>query len=222
MGAAFSANIFFWIQGVSHSTHFGEGALLLSSSMLLAPVLSWLLFRHRPTPMLWLSLALSGCGLYLLNAGKSPLQMSLGSGLFALSALMSALFFVLNNQFSKGTNALPLTTVQLACAGIVCSSYSLAFETWHFPLSAASWTWLIIGIVVITNTRFLLQTHAQKICPIGNAAMIMVLEPVWTLLFSVLLLGEQLSWEKATGGALIITALLLYRLPLRQWHQRKD
>jgi len=52
--------------------------------------------------------------------------------------------------------------------------------------------------------------------------MIMVLEPVWTLLFSVLLLGEQLSWEKATGGALIIAALLLYRLPLRQWHQRKD
>ena len=207
---------------MSHSTHFGEGALLLSSSMLLAPVLSWLLFRHRPTPMLWLSLALSGCGLYLLNAGKSPLQMSLGSGLFALSALMSALFFVLNNQFSKGMNALPLTTVQLACAGIVCSGYSLAFETWQFPLSAASWMWLIIGIVVITNTRFLLQTHTQKICPIGNAAMIMVLEPVWTLLFSVLILGEILSWEKAVGGALIIAALLLYRLPLHKWRRRKD
>ena len=187
-----------------------------------APVLSWLLFRHRPSPMLWLSLALSGCGLYLLNAGKSPLQMSLGSGLFALSSLMNALFFVLNNQFSKGMSALPLTTVQLACAGIVCSGYSLAFETWHFPLSAASWTWLIIGIVVITNTRFLLQTHAQKICPIGNAAMIMVLEPVWTLLFSVLLLGEILSWEKAVGGALIIAALLLYRLPLHRWRKRKN
>ena len=222
VGAAFSGNIFFWIQGVAHSTHFGEGALLLSSSMLLAPVLSWLLFRHRPSPMLWLSLALSGCGMYLLNAGKSPLQMSLGSGLFALSALMSALFFVLNNQFSKGMNALPLTTVQLACAGIVCSGYSLAFETWHFPLSAASWTWLIIGIMVITNTRFLLQTHAQKICPIGNAAMIMVLEPVWTLLFSVLILGEILSWEKAVGGALIIAALLLYRLPLHRWRKRKN
>ena len=222
VGAAFSANIFFWIQGVAHSHHFGEGALLLSSSMLLAPMLSWLLFRHRPSPMLWLSLAISGCGLYLLNAGKSPLQMSLGSGLFALSALMSALFFVLNNQFSKGMNALPLTTVQLAFAGIVCSGYSLALETWRLPLSAASWTWLAVGIIVITNTRFLLQTHAQKICPIGNAAMIMVLEPVWTLLLSVLLLDEKLSWEKMVGGALIIAALLLYRLPLHQWRIRRD
>ena len=52
--------------------------------------------------------------------------------------------------------------------------------------------------------------------------MIMVLEPVWTLMFSVLILGEILSWEKAVGGALIIAALLLYRLPLHRWRKRKN
>ena len=216
VGAAFSANIFLWIQGVAHSKHFGEGAFLLSLSMLLAPLLSWLLFKHRPSRMLWLSLIIAGSGLYLLNAGRPLWQMSLGSLLFGASSLASALFFVLNNQFSKDVPALPLTTIQFAAAGVVCSAYSLLFETWHFPLSAASYGWLAIGILLITNTRFLLQTHAQKQCPIGNAALIMVLEPVWTLIFSVVLLGETLTWQKAIGGGLILLGLLVYRLPL-QW-----
>ena len=49
--------------------------------------------------------------------------------------------------------------------------------------------------------------------------MIMVLEPVWTLVFSVILLGETLSLHKIAGGALIIVALLAYRLPLYKWRK---
>ncbi|MCG7657653.1 DMT family transporter [Wielerella bovis] len=216
VGAAFTTNIFLWIQGVAHSQHFGEGAFLLSLSMLLAPLLSWLLFRHTPSRMLWISLAIAASGLYLLNSGRPLWHMSLGSLLFGAASIASALFFVLNNQFSKNMPALPLTTIQLGTAGLVCSIYSIGFETWHFPLSAASYGWLFIAILFITNARFLLQTHAQKLCPIGNGALIMVLEPVWTFVFSVILLGETLTWQKTLGGSLIIFGLLVYRLPL-QW-----
>ena len=216
---AFSGNIFLWIQGVAHSQHFGEGAFLLSLSMLLTPLLSWLLFRNRPARILWLSLAIAACGLALLNNGRPLWHLSLGSLLFGAASLMGALFFVLSNQFSRNFPALPLTTIQLGITGIVCSGYSLLFETWPFPLSGATYGWVIIATLLITNFRYLLQTHAQKHCDIGNAAMIMVLEPVWTLVFSVILLGETLSLHKIAGGALIIVALLAYRLPLYKWRK---
>ena len=73
--------------------------------------------------------------------------------------------------------------------------------------------WAVLAILLITNARFLLQTTAQKRCAIGNAAMIMVLEPVWTVILSVGLLGETFTWQKMVGGGLILIAILIYRLP---------
>ncbi len=216
VGCAFSANIFLWVQAISHSTQFGEGAFLMSMSMLLAPLLSWLLFHNRPARMFWLSLCVAIAGLALLNAGRPLAQFSFNSMLYAASSLAGALFFVLNNQYAKHLPTLALATVQLATAGVICALYSAVLETWSTTISMHAWTWVVISVLLVTNFRYFLQTWGQKLCPIGNAALIMVLEPVWTLMLSVLLLGEMMTWQKITGGSLILLALVLYRLPL-QW-----
>lgn len=222
VGCAFSANIFLWVQAVSHSTQFGEGAFLMSMSMLFAPLLSWLVFGNRPMRAFWLSLIVSIAGLAFLNAGRPLAQFSLSSLLYAGSSLAGALFFVLNNQYAKNLPTLALATLQLATAGVVCALYSSIFETWQSNISSHTWTWVAISVVLVTNFRYFLQTWGQKLCPIGNAAIIMVLEPVWTLLLSVWLLGELMTWQKITGGSLILLALILYRLPLRFMNKHKQ
>ncbi len=219
VGLAFFLNIFLWLMGVPHSRYFGSGAFVFSLSMLAAPLLSWLLFRHRPPRVFWLSLLPAAAGLYLLTGGKGG-SFDTGSLFFAISALAAALFFVLNNQFAKHIPVLELTTVQMAAAGILCGAYSLAFEHWPPQLAGVVWAWLALCIVVLTNLRFLVQTYAQKLCQIGSAALIMVLEPVWTLLLSVWLLNETVGAAKAAGCTLILAALVIYRLPLL-WQQRK-
>ncbi|XXQ68379.1 DMT family transporter [Neisseriaceae bacterium B1] len=224
VGSAFSANIFLWVQAVSHSTQFGEGAFLMSMSMLFAPLLSWLVFRNRPMRSFWLSLMVAIAGLVFLNAGRPLAQFSLSSFLYAGASLAGALFFVLNNQYAKDLPTLALATLQLATAGVVCAVYSGVFETWQNSVSLHTWAWVAISVILVTNFRYFLQTWGQKLCPIGNAAIIMVLEPVWTLLLSVLLFGEIMTWQKMTGGCLILLALILYRLPLqfvgKCWRQK--
>lgn len=219
VGLAFFLNIFLWLMGVAHSRYFGSSAFVFSLSMLAAPLLSWLLFRHRPPRVFWLSLLPAAAGLYLLTGGKGGI-FDTGSLFFAISALAAALFFVLNNQFAKHIPVLALTTVQMAAAGILCGAYSLAFEHWPPQVAGVVWAWLALCIVVLTNLRFLVQTYAQKLCQIGSAALIMVLEPVWTLLLSVWLLNETVGAAKAAGCTLILAALVIYRLPLL-WQQRK-
>ena len=219
VGLAFFLHIFLWLMGGAHSRYLGSGAVVFSLSMLAAPLLSWLLFRHRPPRVFWLSLLPAAAGLYLLTGGKGG-GFDTGSLFFAVSALAAALFFVLNNQFAKHIPVLALTTVQMAAAGILCGAYSLAFEHWPPQVAGAVWAWLALCIVVLTNLRFLVQTYAQKLCQIGSAALIMVLEPVWTLLLSVWLLNETVGAAKAAGCTLILAALVIYRLPLL-WQQRK-
>ena len=141
VGLAFFLNIFLWLMGVAHSRYFGSGAFVFSLSMLAAPLLSWLLFRHRPPRVFWLSLLPAAAGLYLLTGGKGGI-FDTGSLFFAVSALAAALFFVLNNQFAKHIPVLALTTVQMAAAGILCGAYSLAFEHWPPQVAGAVWAWL--------------------------------------------------------------------------------
>ncbi|MGR6980126.1 DMT family transporter [Testudinibacter sp. P27/CKL/0425] len=226
VGSAFSLNLFLWVQGMSYTENMGEGAFIVSLSMLIAPLVSWLIFRHRPQRMFWFSLPLAASGLFLLASGNG-LHLSLGNLLFLCSSMAAATSFVLNNQFSKSVPPLPLTTIQLTMVGLFCGIFSLLFEQWQSGISLITWSWVAASVLISTGFRFLLQAIGQKHSQITNAAIIMVLEPVWTLLLSVSLLGELISWQKALGCTLILTALFAYRLQpqlryrLLLWRKRK-
>lgn len=71
--------------------------------------------------------------------------------------------------------------------------------------------WLALSVLIGTNTRFLLQTWGQKLSDISNGALIMILEPVWTLLLSIMFMAEQMSLTKTVGSLFILAALLIYR-----------
>ncbi|AHG85267.1 RhaT protein [Bibersteinia trehalosi USDA-ARS-USMARC-190] len=57
-----------------------------------------------------------------------------------------------------------------------------------------------------------MQTWGQKLSDLGNGALIMILEPVWTLLLSTLFMAENLSTTKIMGSTFVLSALLIYRL----------
>lgn len=98
--------------------------------------------------------------------------------------------------------------------GISSGIYSFFFEDFPSVVSSITWLWLALSISIGTNIRFLLQTWGQKESDLGNGALIMILEPVWTLLLSVAFMAEHLSMLKISGMGLILTALIIYRLKI--------
>lgn len=205
-----------WIFGLVNSPHFGEGAFLVSLSMLIVPLLAWLFFREKPHKIFWLCFPIALLGLYLLAISKGEFSFSLGSLIFLSSSLAGAVYFVLNNRFAKNIPVLPLTTLQVGVVGLCCSLYSVFFEQYPEQISLQSWLWFAASVLIATNARMLLQTWGQKQCDVGNAAIIMILEPVWTMILSLIFLGEHLTWLKVLGCSAIFIALVLYRLPILQ------
>lgn len=213
VGVALALNLFLWVQGVTYSNDLGEGAFLVSLAMLIAPLVSWLLFKHRPLPVFWLSMPLALAGLYCLAIGRyGELRFAVGSILFLLSSLSAALYFVLNHQYAKDIPPVPLIMIQFVIVGLLCSGYSLGFETWQSNISTKTWFWFTASVLIASNLRYFIQTLGQKHCNITTAAIIMVLEPVWTLMLSVWLMNETVTALKLVGCALILCALLVYRL----------
>lgn len=213
VGFCYTIYLTLWMFGLINSQHFGEGAFLVSLSMLIVPLLAWLFFQEKPNRIFWLCLPIAVLGLYLLAISKGELHFSTGSLIFLSSSVAGAVYFVFNNRFARDVPVLPLTTLQVGVVGICCTFYSVLFETFPESISWQGWYWFVASVLIATNARMLLQTLGQKYCQVANGAIIMILEPVWTLLFSILLLNEQLTILKAIGCFCILAALIIYRLP---------
>ncbi|MCW9717531.1 DMT family transporter [Avibacterium sp. 21-599] len=214
VGLSFSLYLFFWVLGVKHTQELGKGAFLLSLAMLAAPLIAWLIYQERPIRRFWLALPIAVLGMIFLAA--SGLSSGGGLGLdtlfFLLTALWAGIQFVLNSRCAKSVPILPLTFIQLAMVGLSSGFYALLAEDMPSSVGSMTWLWLALSVLIGTNARFLLQTFGQKLSDVGNGALIMILEPVWTMLLSVMFMQEMLGTSKIIGCVLILLALLLYRV----------
>ncbi len=132
-------------------------------------------------------------------------------GWFLLTALVQSIWFCYTSRCARDVPLIPLTTVQLAITGLVGLGISAAVETWDQPFTLPTFGWLLASIVIATSLRFGLQMKGQKYAAVASAAIIMVLEPLLTVIAAALWYGEQLPLQKIIGGMLILVAQLWFR-----------
>ncbi|MDX1265868.1 MAG: DMT family transporter [Oceanisphaera sp.] len=222
IGLVMTLNLIFWIQAISHSEGIGEGAFIMSLAMLMVPPLAWLIFREKPNRQFWLALPIAIAGLFLLTMG-SGLSLSLSQLLFLLASLSLAMYFNLNSRFARRIDPMALTCVQLAVTGIMHLLYSGLFEHWPETIAPQIWGWFAASVLLATSLRFVFQSTGQKYSNVANAALIMMLEPIWTVLISVFWYHEPMPIEKIAGCVLILLALLSYRSRnLLAWYRSRQ
>jgi drug/metabolite transporter (DMT)-like permease len=220
VGLFFGAAMSFWIMGLFNAHTLGEGAFITSLAVVLVPFISWLLFRERPAKSIWvaLPLAIGGLALLSLRHGFNP---DPGQLFFFAAALLLSLTFILNGRAAARISALALSAIQLVLVGVVSFTLSAMFEDWPDTFTPTMWLWLILSVTVGTAARFLLQTYAQGLASPSHAAVIMVLEPVWTAIIAAFWFTERMETAQILGCTLILLALLANRWSaLRRWLKR--
>lgn len=224
VGSLLSCALLSWIYAMSVSTSLGEGAFIMSLSMLFVPPIAWVLFKQKPPRIFWVSMPIAVSGLALLSLGGVGWQLSPSQVWFLLAALSLAIHFNVNSRYAQRIPSLVLTCVQLFITGVVASVVSLLTETWPEQVPSNIWVWFSLSVVVATSLRYLMQTLGQKGASAANAAIIMILEPVWTVVLSVVWYHEAMPAHKIAGCSLILASLLIYRgiAPLRRWLRRKS
>lgn len=220
VGLVFGVAMSFWIMGLFNAHTLGEGAFITSLSVVLVPLLSWLMFRDRPAATLWIALplAITGLALLALRHGFNP---DPGQLYFFAAALLLSLTFILNGRAAARISALALSAIQLALVGLVALSLSLLLEDWPQQVSGSMLLWLGLSITVGTAARFLLQTYAQGLTSPSHAAVIMILEPVWTAVIAAFWFSERMEVAQILGCSLILAALLVNRWSaIKGWFRR--
>ena len=210
VGVLFSAAIAFWVLGLNYSDHLGESAFINSLGILLVPVVARMLFGDRPPRSTWVALpvALLGFALLSLNAGFNVEASQL---LMVCAALCFALLINVNARVVRNVPALPLTTLQLISVGVVLTGLSLVVEHQPLALSPSILGWFMVSVLLASSLRFFLQIKAQSMTTPSHAAVILMLEAVWTALFAAWWFGETMTALQLLGCSLIFMALLINR-----------
>ncbi len=213
-GTLLGASLLLWVTAISQSDALGSGAFIMSVATLMAPLAAWGAFRAKPGRHYWLTLPIAIAGLLLLSS-STHWGVSLSLFWFLAAATTLGIQLAVHRHFAQSIAPTWLTCIQLAMTGLLGTLLSLLTEQWpEAGVSHGIWGWFAASVLIATTLRYWLLTHALSKMTTAHAALMMLLEPIWTLLLSTLFYSEPLGGAKLAGAGLVLGALVLYQLPL--------
>ncbi len=182
------------------------------------PLLVLLLLALRGEKLTWrntVRLALGLTGVYLIIGPGGNVSL-LGAVLVFTSALSYAIYLVLMQWFLKDVAARSIALYVIFTI-TVCLILSWLIKGAVLP-SFSLGIWLPMLALVIGGTYIAQLSLFRAVSLLGSAqiALLSPLEILLILLWSVLLLGERLSFLQVLGGGFILTSMLLAVLRLNE------
>ena len=178
-------------------------------SVVLTPVIAWLLLRDRISLKQWLSVALATIGLALLSLHG----WSLGNGELLVfgCAILFALYIVSLGKWSAKHDSYNLAVVQLGTVAVICL---ITASPGGIVMPPDMHVWMAVGIIAILATAlaYLVQTWAQSLISSTHTAVILTMEPVFAGVFAVALGHEQLTLRAIAGATCVLVAMFVIRL----------
>lgn len=211
----------FWVQttGLAHTTP-GKNAFLTATYCVIVPFVYWLLAARKPTKknLVAAVMCVVGIGFVSLGSGDSFTSIGFGDAMSLLGAVFFALHIVLVARFAPGRDILALTVFQFATEGVCGLLLGAASEPWP---TAASFTPSILFnlaylVVFASCVSVVFQNVALAHVSPNQGALLLSLESVFGVVFSVMMYGEELTVRLLAGFALIFGAILVSELTLKK------
>lgn len=214
------------------SLTFTAGVFLLLESFRLMPVsLAVLIFylfpimvalmyfatgEERLTPFGWIGVVAAFCGLALALEIFSGFELNLLGVLLSLGAALCLSLNIVSTHRLMGRFPGILVTFWLLAVSLIFYAGGMVAVT------GAAWPQAGLGVIVFTGAvicgPIALTTFFVGLSLAGGTktALVMNFEPVTTIIFAALLLGEALGWLQYTGAAIVVASIVLVSLAERR------
>ncbi len=193
------------------STTTAKAGFITGLSVVIVPLLATVLLRRPPGRGPTVGILAATVGLAFLSLDRN-LRVQSGDLWVLACALMFALHIVSVAHFSPHSDAVRLTTAQIATVAALALSGSLAFETPRLTLPLAAWAAIGFTGVVATALVFTLQVYVQRFTTPTHTALLFSLEPVFAAFFGWWWAGETLGPRELLGCGLILAGMIVAEL----------
>lgn len=194
-----------------------KAGFLTGLSVVLVPLLGFIIFKQKPRVSAIVGVAIAAVGLYMMTTGDRS-SVNLGDLLEFLCAFAFGLHIVFTGKYASRFPAILLTFVQISTVGVLNFVSAFLFEDWQkaFTSTAAEsgvWTAILFTSLVATVLAYLAQTAMQKYSPPTRVALILTMEPVFAAATAYIWTGERLGGAALIGCLLIFAGMILAELP---------
>lgn len=193
--------------GITDTTP-GKNAFLTSIYCVLVPFFFWIADKKKPNlyNIVAALVTIIGIGLVSLN-GDFTIRM--GDSLTLVSGAIYALHVVAVAKLGKDKDPILLTILQFAYAAVYSWIVALLFEDFPTRWSIEAIGGLIYLSFFATAVAILLQNVGQKYTSPAPASIILSLEAVFGVLFSVIFYHEQITLKLFLGFLFIFSAVII-------------
>ena len=186
----------------------GTNAFLTAVYCVLVPFMAWGLMRKRPTPYNWVAavMCIGGIGLISLSG---DLTIGRGEWLTLLSGLLYALHIMALSRYGESDDPIALTIVQFIVTAALAWVFTLLVEpgTAFPPLHV--WPSLMYLTVLATCVTLVCQSVGQSLTPPSQSAILLSLESVFAVFFSLLMGREALTFQLGAGFTLVFASVIV-------------
>jgi drug/metabolite transporter (DMT)-like permease len=164
----------------------------------------------------WIGTIVSILGVITLLQGKHQVSSQasiVGDIEIVLSCMAWGLYTVLGKRYGKQLDPLTMTAGS-SFYGTILSAISCIGTVQPHMIHMSTYAWLAVLYVSTFASvgAYFLWNTGVKMVGAGKAAPYINLLPVWTVIFGVFLLHEQISWMSLVGGVVTIAGAVLASL----------
>lgn len=209
----------YWTQtiGLAFTTP-GKNAFLTATYCVMVPFMFWAVAGKRPTLFNLAAAVLCVGGMALVSLAPGTQSVEFGDVMTLVCAVFFGLHIVFVSKYAQGHDVLALTVFQfwvMGACGVVVGALTEA------PPDAAAvspeFLFNMAYLIVLAScVALVIQNVALAHVPPAQASLLLSLEAVFGVAFSVLLYGEALTLRLVAGFGLIFAAIVLSEVfPLR-------
>ena len=188
--------------------------------IVIVPIIG-LFFKKRVSMQIWICLIIAVIGFGLISF-KPNLNINFTALILLLGAIGYALQIVFIDLVGKYVDSLFLSACQFLVGGIICFIFKIIFEGFDinsFIQAIPALLYVAIGSCCIGST---FQIIGQNYTDSTIASLIMSLESIFGLIFSMLFLKEKMTILEYIGSFLVFAASILAQIKFKKVGEKND
>jgi drug/metabolite transporter (DMT)-like permease len=214
-GAALCVASSFQQMGIALGTESGKAGFITALYILVVPLMG-LLLGKRVRPVIWLCVAMSIAGLYLLCMAGGLGQVRRSDLLVLLCAVCFAGHIQIIDYFSPRVDGVRLACLQFFVCGLLAAGPMLLTETPRWADVFAARNAVLYAGVLSSGVAYTLQIIGQKYTHPTLASLLMSLESVFAVLSGALILHQIPTGREIAGCCIMFAAIIIAQLPEKE------
>jgi drug/metabolite transporter (DMT)-like permease len=210
-------NPFLYFLGENYGLKFSSptiAAVIIATIPVFSPLIGYISFREKLTPVNFIGIIVSFAGVLLMLVARDlTLAADVKGVVFLFCAVFAALLYtVALRKLTMKYSAIVLVANQNLIGIFLFLPFFLLFEAKSaiaVPLNSEIITSMLLLAILASSVSFVFFAHSVKLLGISKSNIFSNLIPVFTAIFSYMLLSELFTIQKIAGIVLVIGGVYL-------------